>query len=230
MKEDVIIWLKNGANAQEGVQLMQRACAPSLTLRLIRANPVANKRLMVSFLIQQYGIAEDYSVCWSQPEVVFQPKKARSFREEFSFLNEAGCPVELEALASRKFARYHAYIDLHKQLRDCGDLNACAKVARELIDSYLENRAIWAELNYYQRHRTILGKHPIFASYARRKQLLSMSVKDLISRQRRIEGNIWRVQSELKKGSKPHLDQERKNRLDEYRSELAEVNRLLDEE
>lgn len=213
----------------EGVQLMQRAGVPSLTLRLVRANPVANKRIIVSFLCKQFGITEDFSVCWSQPEVVFKPKM-QSFREEFSFLNEPDCPVELEALASRKFARYHAYIDLHRQLPGCNDLKECARISRELINNYLENRAIWAELNYYQKHRAIMGKHPIFAAYARRKNLLSMSVKDLMLRKRRIEANIWRVQSELKKKEKPYLEQERKERLLGYQSELGEINKLLDEE
>ena len=34
--------------------------------------------------------------------------------------------MELEALASRKFAKYHAYVRLHSLLRDCTDLDGCA--------------------------------------------------------------------------------------------------------
>ena len=57
-----------------------------------------------------------------------------------------------------------------------------------------------------------------------------MSVKDLMKRKQQLENNIWRVQAEMKKGDKPHLDGQRRERLAAYQSELAEVNRLLDEE
>ena len=50
MKQDIITWLKSGANAQEGVQLMKRAGAPSLALRLISSNPSRYKKMMVEWL------------------------------------------------------------------------------------------------------------------------------------------------------------------------------------
>lgn len=227
MRDKVIIWLKNGANAQEGLHLMEQADASLLTLRLIKSNPAANKRFMVKFLCDKYCIQDNYTINWQAPEVVFKEKK-KPFREEFPFLNSSNCPVELEALASRKFGRYHAYIELHKKLRDCTSFEECAAVSKQLIDSYLDNRAIWAELNYYQKHKKLLGKHPIFREFSRRKELLTLSVKDLIYRQQKIENNIWRVKNEIKKGDKPHLDVERNERLTFYEAELREVKRLLE--
>lgn len=225
MREKVITWLINGANAQDGVKLMEQSESSHLTLRLMRSNPAGNKRFMVDYLCRKYGVSNGYSVSF-EPEVSIK-KKTKSFREEFHFLNESDCPVELEALASRKFGRYHAYIDFHKQLRNCTSLEQCADVSRKLIDSYMENRAIWSELNYYRTHKSLLGKHPIFQEFARRKQLLSLPVKELVLRQQKIENNIWRVGNEIKKGNKPHLDVERRQRLFGYESELAEVKRLL---
>lgn len=227
MKQTVLTWLRGGANAEEGVQLMMRACASSLTLRLIKANPVANRRFMVDWLCRKFGIDEDYTYVSSAQAVVFMEKKALSFREEFPFLNEPDCPAELEALASRKFTKYHAYVDLHKKLRDCTSTKQCAQVSRELINNYLENRMIWDELNYYHQHHSILGKHPIFSAFHKRKELLSLNVKQLMIRQKRLNNNIWRVQDEIKKGDKPHLELERLTRLRAYQSELAEINRLL---
>ncbi len=226
MKEKVINWLKNGANAQDGVCLMEQAGASHLTLRLVRSNPIANKRVMVEFLCRAFHITEDYSVSSRQPDYTVQ-KKQRSFRDEFPFLNEKGCPIELETLASRKFARYHDYVQLHAKLRDCTSLQECAEASKQLIDSYVENRQIWDELNYYRKHKAMLGKHPIFQEFARRRELLQMSVKELVYRQQKIENNIWRVKSELAKGNKPHLDNERRDRLAGYEAELAEVNQLL---
>ena len=229
MKQDIITWLKSGANAQEGVQLMKRAGAPSLALRMVSANPSRHRKMMAEWLANKFDINDTLSVVRHTAEVIVFKEKQKPFREEFPFLDKPDCPVELEALASRKFSRYHDYIKLHPKLRECRSLEECAKIAGELLASYMENRAIWAELNYYQLHGAILGKHPIFAAFAKRKNLLAMSIKDLMKRKLQLENNIWRVQSEMKKGNKPHLDCERKERLDTYQTELTEVNRLLDE-
>ncbi len=136
--------------------------------------------------------------------------------------------MELEALASRKFAKYHAYVRLHSLLRDCTDLDGCAKVAGELGDNYIDNRLIWQELNWYKEHGSILGKHPAFAEFRRRRQLNDMPVKQLVKRQQQVEMNIWRVKNELAKGTKPHLDAQRQERLAGYEKELADILRLLE--
>ena len=137
MKQIILTWLRAGANAEEGVQLLTEAGAPSLTLRLVKSNPVANRRLMIDWLCKRFGIDEDYSYVASSQVVLFSERKPLSFRDEFPFLNQPECPAELEALASRKFAKYHAYVALHKQLRDCTSTEQCAKVARELINSLI---------------------------------------------------------------------------------------------
>lgn len=230
MKQTILTWLRAGANAGEGVQLLIEAGAPSLTLRLIKSNPVANRRLMIDWLCKKYGIDEDYTYVASSQVVLFSERKPKSFRDEFPFLSEPDCPAELEALASRKFTKYHAYVNLHKQLRECTSTEQCAKVARELINSYLENRMIWEELNYYQQHHSILGKHPIFTAFHRRRELLTLNVKQLMVRQKRLRNNIWRVQDEMAKRDKPHLELERRARLQAYQSELAVINRLLGDE
>ena len=136
--------------------------------------------------------------------------------------------MELEALASRKFTKYRAYVRLHRQLRDCTTLEQCAKVAGELVDNYIDNRLIWQELHWYQEHGSILGKHPAFAEFRRRRELNGMPIKELMKRLRQVEMNIWRVNNELAKGDKPHLDAQRRERLAGYEKERADILRLLE--
>ena len=136
--------------------------------------------------------------------------------------------MELEALASRKFTKYRAYVRLHRQLRDCTSLEDCAKVAGELVDNYIDNRLIWEELTWYKEHGSLLGKHPAFAEFRRRRELNNLPVKELMKRQRQVEMNIWRVKSELAKGDKPHLDATRRERLAGYEKERADIVRLLE--
>ena len=136
--------------------------------------------------------------------------------------------MELEALASRKFTKYRAYVRLYNKLRDCSTLEQCAKVAGELVDNYIDNRLIWQELSWYQDHGSILGKHPAFAEFRRRRQLNDMPVKALVRRQQQVEMNIWRVKNEMAKGDKPHLDTQRQERLAGYEKERADIIRLLE--
>lgn len=224
MRDKVIEWLNMGANAQEGVRLMENAGAPFLTLRLVRSNPTANVRLMADYLRKKYDVSSEVK---RQVPAISLPV-ANPFRQEFPFLGKPGCPVELEALASRKISKYHAYVALHSKLRDCTSLQECADVAGELIDNFMDNRMIWDELNYYQVHQSLLGKHPIFLEFQRRNDLLHMPIKDLVLRQQQVQQNMWRVKSELAKGNKPHLDGMRKERLAGYEHELNEITRLLE--
>jgi hypothetical protein len=152
------------------------------------------------------------------------------FREEFPFLGSPSCPVELEVLASRKFARYHRFVALHARLRGCTALDECVTVARELIDCYLENRLIWDELHHYAEHHRLLGRHPLFDEMRRRDRLARLPVKELVRRQRQIRDNIWRAKNEMEHADRPHLDAIRRERIDGYRRELADVCRLLGEE
>lgn len=136
--------------------------------------------------------------------------------------------MELEALASRKFTKYRAYVRLHQKLRGCAGLAECAETAGELVDNYIDNRLIWQELTWYQEHGSLLGKHPAFAEFRRRKKLVNMPVKKLMTRLRQVEMNIWRVNSELAKGDKPHLDAVRRERMAGYEKERADILRLLE--
>ena len=110
----------------------------------------------------------------------------------------------------------------------CAEDTIFACQGMDHFHSYIENRMIWDELNYYQQNKSLLGKHPIFNEFKRRKELLGLPIKELVKRQKQIENNIWRVTNELNKGDKPHLDIERRERLAGYKAELEEVNRLLE--
>ena len=215
LKSKAVDWLNN-KDTKGGVMLLHEAGASPFAIAIAKIKPEYNLKFIENFLRSKLDLRSDQS-----------DFNGKSFREEFSFLNSSDCPLELEALASRKFARYHTYSALHKALRNCTSLSESAKTCHQLIESYLENRAIWKELKWYQEHHSILGKHPIFAEYARRNNLKTKSVKDLMIRKRQVEMNIWRVQNEIARGDKPYLLAVRKARLEGYEKELEDINRLI---
>lgn len=158
--------------------------------------------------------------------VVVNPKPLRS---RWPFLNDPQSPVELQALVTQRITRYHEYTALYQQLRDCTATEQCADVSRRLLDAYFDARTIAHELDYYQQHRRVLGRHPYFRHFQQLTRLRSSSVKDLLREQQKTKDNIWRVNSEIRKGDKPHLDEKRRQKLQEYELKLQEINRLLGE-
>lgn len=154
---------------------------------------------------------------------------ARRLRDRWSFLNDPSTPVELKALITERITRWHEYTQLYEQLRDCRTVEECADVSRRLLDAYFDNRQITAEMDYYQQHKKVLGRHPLFRHFQQLTRLRSSSVKDLLKEQAKTKDNIWRVNSEIRKGDKPHLLERRRQKLQEYELKLQEINRLLGE-
>lgn len=150
-------------------------------------------------------------------------------RDRWPFLNEPDCPVELQALITRRITRYHEYSNLYPQLREAQSLTELSALCGKLLDAYLDNQAIFRELEYYQKNRRVLGRHPLFRHFSQIYKLRSMSVRDLLREQQKTRDNIWRVNSELRKGDKPHLEQKRRAKLQEYELKLQEINNLLGE-
>ena len=161
------------------------------------------------------------------------PDKSRErekLRKEFPFLGSPDCPMELKALVTDRISSYHLYQDTWPKLFTASTPEECAVVASTIVNAYIDNRRTWEELNYYQQHHRVLGHHPIFRQFSNLRRLRSMSLRDLLKREKQVMNNIWRVKSEMKKGSKPDLEQARRDRLAGYEAELAEIRRLLDEE
>lgn len=150
-------------------------------------------------------------------------------RDQWPFLNEPGVPVELQALVTQKITRYHEYSNLYARLRDCQSVDELSTACEKLLDAYLDNQAITRELDYYQRHGKPLGRHPMMRHFQELTRLRSSSVKELLREQQKTKDNIWRVNSEIRKGDKPHLDEKRRQKLQEYNLKLQEISRLLGE-
>lgn len=157
------------------------------------------------------------------------PSVKPRLRDQFPFLNDPGCPPELQALVTRRITAYHQYSALYQQLQQCETNEQCSDVAGRLLDAYLDNQAIFRELEYYQKHKKVLGRHPFFKHFQQLNRLRAMSVRDLIKEQTKTKDNIWRVKSEMAKGDKPHLDEKRRQKLQQYELKLQEINSLLGE-
>lgn len=209
-------WLYSGAGVQEGLRLLN-IYAPNRHLEtLVRLNPDKYRALLVKVL----------SACSEDASGITRPG---AFRNEWPFLNEPDCPLELKVLAADKITAYHNYVSAHRELFGCETLEECFETAKKVIENYRQNRKILSEFAYYKEHHTCLGKHPIFKTARHLAEMRKMSIVGLLKKKKNIEGNIWRIKSEIRKGDKPHLLEEREARLKTKELELSEVNKMIEE-
>lgn len=253
LKEDrvkVVNWIRSGAPLREGVRLYSMLFPDPVFLSELKKNPEVNReRLYLTFcemmdityskfttiVNENYGKrSKDTNPRSAIERKVHQPvekgnsNSTRSFRREFPFLSQPECPTELKALAADKITCWEKYTAAHKQLFDCKSLEECYQVSHELIEAFKENRLIYEEFNYYQNNGSVLGKHRIFGHMKNFERLRGLNVIQLVELYKQtLPHRIWRIESEIKKGDKPHLLGERQKRMNDVLAELAEVKRLL---
>lgn len=217
----VSAWLRAGAEVNAGLLLFSQVSTNTRLPALVRINPTRYRHLLIERLCSLAGVDVPESV-------VTTPAPRKRFRDDFPFLRESDCPSELKILAADKLTAYERYTRGHERLFDCTTLTECYSTAREVVGNYIENRAIFAELEYYREHHTLLGLHPIFEQLRQLRELHKLSIVQLLAKQLRLKSDIWRATDEIKKGTKPHLLAERERRLRCKKALLAEVNKLID--
>jgi hypothetical protein len=242
----IVAWIRKGAPLKQGVRLYaELPNKPRLLAALDRNAKQFEDQLKLEMcgmlgitlarfnqIIKEHGTKQP-----QQPRIEENGKKTgiekantpkRSFRTEFPFLSRANCPPELKALAADKITAWENYTAAHEKLFDCNSLDQCYETAFDVVENYLENRLIYEELEYYGKNGSILGKHRIFDQYKKYQRLRGYNVIELVKlHEKTLPHRIWRIESVIKKGDKPHLAGEWQKRLEEAQAELAEVKRLL---
>lgn len=151
----------------------------------------------------------------------------KKLRDEFPFLSDKNCPDAFKILVADMLTAHENYVKSHDKLYNVKDEKEAFDVADKLVDNYLENQAIWEELNHYKATGKILGKHPYFEEQNRRKELTAMSVPDLIKLKQNFEMNLWRNKKKLEDDPKPHLLKGRQAKIETYERDLKIVKSLL---
>lgn len=106
-------------------------------------------------------------------------------RDEFPFLNEADCPEIMFVVVGKRISAYRRYQGLHAKLQDAlanpGSVTdeEQAKLAADTQEANAENIALWDELKYYNEHKEILGKHPLFKESVAKKEVEVMTTEEL---------------------------------------------------
>lgn len=243
-----VTWIRRGADTDSGISLLYEITGKKNIVRHLKQHPESSPTLLEVAFCHLLGItkekfqsvkkyheqkSEQKTVNISSSNIQKREENSRTtdkkrFRNEFPFLSSANCPAELKILAADKITAWESYTDSHKKLFDCTNLEECFEIAHQVILAYIENQQIYEELNHYKKHGVPLGRHSVFQFHARKKELAGSSIVDLVTlATKTLPHRIWRIESELKKGDKPHLQAEREQRLAVTRAELNEVKKML---
>lgn len=148
-------------------------------------------------------------------------------RDEWPFLSEDDCPMELKILAADKITAWRNYSKNHEKLFSANSLEECLEAAKNCVFFYCQNRKIFSEFAHYKEHKALLGKHPIFQELDRLKDYRQMDVLSLVQKEKNLLQAIWRLKRRMGKGDRPDLDESRRELLGSKERELAEVRRLI---
>lgn len=170
---------------------------------------------------------EDYKVKKLDQQIPEKIRHTMKLREEFPFLKQKDCPGELKELVADMLTSYDNYTTDHAKLFENISEEEVEELSKTVVENYLENRQIWAELNHYKEHGKVLGEHPLFDWIKRREDIKVMKEGDLAKLRDSLRNNLPRTKK-LIKDEPDHKDTEkREKRVEQFEKELDLVNQLL---
>jgi len=126
----------------------------------------------------------------------------QSLRKEFPKLVFEELPDSLKILVVNKGILFNKAKEAREKLEQATTDQERLKWNKILTDSMLENQQIWDELNYFQSHKKVLGKHPSFSQAKELEKLKAMTTKQLIQKQRNIPTYISKANKAIKENPK----------------------------
>ncbi len=130
-------------------------------------------------------------------EVPETTKKVIRFREKYPFLKSPDCPNELKIMVSDMFAAYDVYREAYAKLDDKNSQDENFKLAKDVVENYLQNKAMWDELDHYKENGTVLGEHPIFETLKLRDEIAGLSDLDLPKKLSNARSNITKAKNAI---------------------------------
>lgn len=179
--QEIVTWLKGLRPWTEGVALYDRYGVNRMYKEMfrLRGENVQTRGILVEELRKMAGLTDEEmrrmkrtgkpSADTPQNDQTDTPQNDQTatkyirFRKRFPFLDEESCPDVLKVLVADLFTAYGRYKEAHARLVVLPDSQADAAAEKEaaaIVENYIENHAIWDELEHYRDHGTLLGRHP----------------------------------------------------------------------
>jgi hypothetical protein len=122
---------------------------------------------------------------------------------------------------------YNRYLEGHKDLFRATNEKELFAATHQVVENYLDNRAIWLELEYYKKNKVVLGKHPAFYRTERIAEIKQMTTAELVKLRDSLTNNMARTKKLVKDNPNNKNNIGRNQRLEDWAIEIKEVNRIL---
>jgi hypothetical protein len=154
-------------------------------------------------------------------------KRSIKLRDQFPFLKRKDCPGVLKELVADMLTDYENYVSNHAKLVDEDNPAMVAELSKSVVEDYLDNRAIWKELNHYKETGRLLGEHPIFEWIHRRDEIRKLPPAELVKLRDNLNNKIPRTKKLIADDPEHKDTAKRAERVAQFEQELTEVNTLL---
>jgi len=154
-------------------------------------------------------------------EVPETMKKVIRIREVYPFLKDVDCPTEIKLMVHDMFSAYDGYRDAYAALDPKNSQDENLLLAATVVERYLDNRAMWEELDYYKEHTEILGKHPIFEKINLQKEIAAFTDLDLMKNLNNAKSNVTKSNKALAKAVTEEEKTEATERLTKWETRKA---------
>ena len=153
-------------------------------------------------------------------------QKMINFRKRFPFLNDPKCPDVLKVLVADMFTAYGKMRDAHQQLTQVPDDKMAPELTETVLDNFLEDRAIMAELEYYRDNGQLLGKHPKVAAKGKTDEISSMSDFELAKALKNAMSNVSKASLAIQRN--PDKVEDNKARLAKWTARKEAIQAEID--
>lgn len=152
----------------------------------------------------------------------------QSLRSEFPKIVFAELPDELKILVIDR-------ISLHTKAREAHDKALVAKTDKERFEwnkiqneAMMENQEIWAELNYFEANKKVLGKHRAFDRKNELEKLQKLNREELFKLKKNFPSKISKANKAIRENKdKDEICAKKRKLLEKYEWMEKEVDRLL---
>jgi hypothetical protein len=255
MKDQVLNYLKTDRSFDGAVRLLNKIPGASLALRA-RAQRVApnaefheainyqlcklvgiTEQQMAALLKEPLGAAEivisDIQEARSVKATEFhapepEVKRGAALRQEFPFLLDKDCPMELKVLVADKMNAFYTFKANHEQLFEATTEQELAAAVEGSVEAFIDNQLIYRELDHYREHKKVLGEHPIFTKLKLQEEIGKLSGADLVKRRNAVIKSINSAKAAIEKGDRPDLDEKRQETIAHRTMELELVDQKLE--
>jgi len=155
-------------------------------------------------------------------------KKVIRIRETYPFLKDVNCPNEIKIMVADMFSAYDRYRDAYSALDPKNSQDENLLAASAVVENYLDNRAMWEELDYYKENGELLGKHPVFELLNLKAEIKAMSDIDVMKAFNNSKSNVTKSNNALAKAKTDEEKAEANERIAKWTLRKKELETELE--